>query len=79
MSVISKKGISYEEWVEERKKGLGGSDASVVLGLNRWKSRMALFLEKTGQIEPPFHLPGRGISLPDSQYRQGNCWRKRRA
>lgn len=53
MSVISKKGISYEEWIEERKKGLGGSDASVVLGLNRWKSRMALFLEKTGQIEPP--------------------------
>lgn len=35
MSVISKKGISYEEWIEERKKGLGGSDASVVLGLNR--------------------------------------------
>ena len=51
--LISKKGISYEEWVEERKKGLGGSDASVVLGLNRRKSRMALFLEKTGQIEPP--------------------------
>jgi putative phage-type endonuclease len=50
---INKSGISYEEWINERKKGLGGSDASVVLGLNRWKSRMALFLEKTGQIEPP--------------------------
>lgn len=50
---INKSGISYEEWINERKKGLGGSDASVVLGLNRWKSRMALFLEKTGQITPP--------------------------
>ena len=53
MPTIAKNGISYEEWIEERRKGLGGSDASVVLGLNRWKSRMALFLEKTGQITPP--------------------------
>lgn len=50
-ALVSTLGMSREDWLNERKKGLGGSDASVVLGLNKWKSRMALFLEKTGQIE----------------------------
>lgn len=35
-----------------RKKGIGGSDASVVCGLNRYKSPVELWMEKTGQIEP---------------------------
>ncbi|WNO25858.1 Cas4 exonuclease [Arthrobacter phage Altadena] len=38
-----------ERWLEERTKGLGGSDASTVLGLNKWASRWGLYLEKTGQ------------------------------
>jgi len=43
--------LTREQWLEERKKGIGGSDAPVVLGLNPWKSRMDLWLEKTGQYE----------------------------
>lgn len=38
-------------WLEMRKKGIGGSDASVICGLNKWKSPRALWLEKTGQVE----------------------------
>lgn len=38
-------------WLDVRKKGIGGSDASVIVGLNPWKSPFALWLEKTGQAE----------------------------
>lgn len=40
------------EWLEHRKKFIGGSDASAVIGVNGWKSNVDLFLEKTGQVIP---------------------------
>lgn len=42
--------MSYDIWLEWRKKGIGGSDASVVCGINRYKSPVELWLEKTDQI-----------------------------
>ena len=42
-----------EEWLQERQKGLGGSDAGAILGVNRYKSAYALWAEKTGLITPP--------------------------
>lgn len=39
---------SREEWLKERQTGIGGSDASVVLGFNPWKSPFQLYIEKTG-------------------------------
>lgn len=44
--------MDRNEWLEYRRKGLGGSDAAAVAGLNPWKSPFAVWLEKTGQIEP---------------------------
>lgn len=41
-----------EAWLEHRKKYIGGSDASAIIGLNPWKSNVDLFLEKTGQVIP---------------------------
>ena len=42
-----------EEWLQERLKGIGGSDASVVLGINPWKSRLELWHEKISKkIDP---------------------------
>jgi len=41
-----------ESWLQMRNKGIGGSDASVIVGLNKWKSPFQLWLEKTGQAEP---------------------------
>ena len=43
--------MSRDEWLEDRKKGLGGSDIATVLGLNKYKSAFQLWLEKTGQFE----------------------------
>ena len=42
--------LSREEWLKLRTKGLGGSDAAAACGLNPWKSRANLYLEKTGQV-----------------------------
>ena len=39
---------SKEEWLKHR-TGIGGSDASCILGLNPWKTNIELWLEKTGQ------------------------------
>lgn len=44
--------MSRQEWLETRTKGIGGSDASIVLGLNKWKTPFELWLEKTGQVIP---------------------------
>jgi putative phage-type endonuclease len=37
-----------EEWLELRRGGIGGSDALAVLGLDPWKTRMEVYLDKTG-------------------------------
>jgi putative phage-type endonuclease len=42
--------MSHQEWLEDRKKGIGGSDVGTILGLNKWKSPYQLWLEKTGQV-----------------------------
>ena len=41
-----------QAWLELRNSGLGGSDASVILGVNPWKSALELWMEKTGQKKP---------------------------
>lgn len=38
--------------VEERRKYIGGSDIAAVMGMNRWKTPLKLWLEKTGEAEP---------------------------
>lgn len=40
------------EWLEQRRAGIGGSEAAAVLGVCRWKSPLALWSEKVGLTEP---------------------------
>jgi putative phage-type endonuclease len=44
-------GMNHLKWLEERRKGIGGSDAAVVLGLSKWKTPYQLFVEKTEGAE----------------------------
>ena len=46
---ISTKDMSREDWLKERKNGIGGSDVSCVLGLNKYKSAFALYNEKKSE------------------------------
>lgn len=48
--LVSTENLPYEEWLEYRKLGIGGSDASVVCGISRYKSPVELWIEKTNQI-----------------------------
>lgn len=40
------------EQLLERRKGLGASDSAAACGLSKWKTRLQLYLEKTGQAQP---------------------------
>ena len=48
--LVSTENMPYEDWLEYRKQGIGGSDASVVCGINRYKSPVELWMEKTNQL-----------------------------
>ncbi len=50
--IVKTKNLSREEWLHYRTLGIGGSDVSIIAGLNPFKSVHQLWLEKTGQIEP---------------------------
>ena len=40
------KDMPKDEWLKKRKYGIGGSDASSILGFNPYKSSMAVYLDK---------------------------------
>ena len=48
--LVSTENMPYEDWLEYRKQGIGGSDVSVVCGINRYKSPVELWMEKTDQL-----------------------------
>lgn len=50
--LVSTLNMERNEWLKHRRKGIGGGDAAAVAGLNPWKSPFAVWMEKTGQIEP---------------------------
>ena len=47
-----KEAENREKWLAVRNQGIGGSDASVIMGLNPYKSAYQLWLEKRGVAEP---------------------------
>jgi len=48
--LASTENMSHDEWLRLRRQGIGGSDASVVCGISRYKSPMELWLDKTNQL-----------------------------
>ena len=47
---ISTVGMSRDEWLKERRKSIGGSDVSALLGMNEYCSRYTLYAEKKGLL-----------------------------
>ncbi|PEM28978.1 YqaJ viral recombinase family nuclease [Bacillus wiedmannii] len=43
--------MDHAQWLQARTQGIGGSDVSAIAGLNKWKSAVQVFLEKTQAIE----------------------------
>jgi putative phage-type endonuclease len=50
-----------QTWLALRNTGLGASDMSTVLGLNKWQTPLQLWLEKTGQKPPAKETPAMWI------------------
>ena len=46
-SKISTVHMELTEWLEQRKQGIGGSDAGAVCGLNPYASPMSVYQDKT--------------------------------
>ena len=49
--LVSTENMPYADWLEYRKQGIGGSDASVVCGISRYKSPVEVWMEKTNQLQ----------------------------
>ena len=49
--LVATKEMTRDEWLDWRKHGIGGSDASAVAGLNPYKSPVQVYLEKIGDME----------------------------
>ena len=49
--MIPTKDLTREEWLELRRNGIGGADASVVMGKNPWRSIQQLWEDKTGKTQ----------------------------
>lgn len=43
--------MTRPEWLELRRNYIGGSDCGAILGVNKYKGKYQLYLEKTGQID----------------------------
>jgi putative phage-type endonuclease len=46
--LVATRDMPRDEWLEWRKKGIGGSDAAAILGLDRYKSAFEVYAEKVG-------------------------------
>jgi len=46
--------ITREDWLAQRRTGLGGSDAPVVCGVSKYKSPLTLWAELRGEVESDF-------------------------
>ena len=47
-SHVFTKSMTREQWLLERRNGIGGSDAGAVLDLNKWASPLTVYLDKKG-------------------------------
>lgn len=50
--LVKTNNLAREEWLKWRTKGIGGSDVSVIAGINKFRSVFQLWLEKTGRTQP---------------------------
>lgn len=51
MAAIKTAEMERDAWLQERSKGIGGSDVATVLGLNPYKTPLSLWEEKTGKTK----------------------------
>jgi len=51
LKLVKTSDLSRDDWLEVRRTGIGGSDISAICGLNPWRSKMAVYLDKIHAVE----------------------------
>lgn len=49
LRLVSTKGMSREDWLDVRKRGIGASDAAAAIGASPYQSQLELWMTKTGR------------------------------
>lgn len=49
VELVSTRDMDRVTWLQERRKGIGGSDVAAIAGLSKWKSPVEVYLEKVGE------------------------------
>ncbi|MED4581842.1 YqaJ viral recombinase family protein [Brevibacillus choshinensis] len=52
LRLVNTLNMTNEDWLEHRRLGIGGSDAAAICGLSRYRSPMAVYLDKLGELPP---------------------------
>lgn len=51
--LVNTKGMDEETWLNVwRRRGIGGSDASAVIGISKWKGSLNVYIEKVEGVQP---------------------------
>ena len=50
-SAISTDGMSESEWLENRRRGIGGSDSGAILGMNKYSTPLSVYISKKGMLD----------------------------
>lgn len=68
MTAQRKVDTAREFWLEQRRHGIGGSDAAAILGANPWSSAFEIWLDKTGRVKEkePTRAMEWGLLLEDA-------------
>jgi putative phage-type endonuclease len=59
-----------EQWLAERRTGIGGSDAAAAVGMSKWKTQLELYLDKRGELETAETEPMKWGNLLEPVVRQ---------
>jgi predicted phage-related endonuclease len=47
--LIATDNLTRDEWLDYRRKGIGGSDIAAICGLSKWEKAIHVYLEKIGE------------------------------
>ena len=50
-AAINTAAMTREDWLQERRRGIGGSEAAAILGLSPWATPLDVYLDKIGEGE----------------------------
>lgn len=63
LRLVDTRTLDRRQWLEVRRGGIGSSDAAAAVGLNPYKSPLALWMDKTGR-SPPDEASGQNMDDP---------------